>query len=271
MADSGLFGPCFCQALARLRKLRAAVVEVVWSRRQSLANTCAVLSLLDGPSGCDPSFSFVRFRFHMFRWYLADRPGEGSRVYRLLEHAADGCPGHGPVHLLVESAAEVGFVWSPNMVGWCREGLQVLGNLVNPIQHFRSAVLEGWREKVSADFCARKDFWEGPWLDVDGTLQLFDSDHVRERDKALLRGILVGSVWNGCLLGKGERSACTLSVLWGADSDGQLFGECPFPLLVEIREHPEFHDLMEMDKSSWPRCSLCWLPLLSGVNGLTLG
>ena len=42
-----------------------------------------------------------------------------------------------------------------------------------------------------------------------------------------------------------------------------------FPPLVEIREHPEFHDLVEMDKSLWPRCLLWhgWLPLLSGVNG----
>ena len=33
--------------------------------------------------------------------------------------------------------------------------------------------------------------------------------------------------------------------------------------------HLEFHDLMEMDETSWPRCLLWhgWLPLLSGVNG----
>ena len=35
-------------AEASLRKLRAAIVRVVWSRRQSLANPGAVLSLLDG-------------------------------------------------------------------------------------------------------------------------------------------------------------------------------------------------------------------------------
>ena len=113
----------------------------------------------------------------------------------LLGHAADGCPGHGPAHLLIESAAEIGFVWSPDVVGWEREGLPVLSNLAGPIQHFREAVLEGWRGKVSADHCIRKGFRGGPWLDLDGTLQLLNSDHVRERD--LLRGILVGGVWNG--------------------------------------------------------------------------
>ena len=48
-----------------------------------------------------------------------------------------------------------------------------------------------------------------------------------------------------------------------------FFGIVPFPPLVEIREHPEFHDLMRMDKAHWPRCLLChgWLPMLSGVNG----
>ena len=38
---------------------------------------------------------------------------------------------------------------------------------------------------------------------------------------------------------------------------------------VEIRENPEFHDLMREHKSQWPRCLLWhgWLPILSGVNG----
>ena len=41
-------------------------------------------------------------------------------------------------------------------------------------------------------------------------MQLLDSDHVRERDKALLRSILVGGVWNGFLLQKvkGQRVLC---------------------------------------------------------------
>ena len=42
-----------------------------------------------------------------------------------------------------------------------------------------------------------------------------------------------------------------------------------FPPLVEVRENPEFHDLMRMDQGHWPRCLLWhgWLPMLSGVNG----
>ena len=56
------------------------------------------------------------------------------------------------------------------------------------------------------------------------------------------------------------------------DGDCHLFLECTFPPLVEIRENPEFHDLMGMDKGHRPRCLLWhgWLPL-SGVNGLSLG
>ena len=42
----------------------------------------------------------------------------------------------------------------------------------------------------------------GERLSLDGSLQLLDSSHVRERDKALLRGIMVGGVWNGFFLSR---------------------------------------------------------------------
>ena len=163
-----------------------------------MVNVGAVLSLLDGPQGCDPAYCVVWFRFRMLRRYLAYRPGEVARVHQLLDGVAGGCPGHGPVHLLVDSAAEIGFQWDSHQLGCER---LVLSNLAGPIQHFRASVLGAWRGKVTADLCVRKGFRGGPGLDMHGALHLLDSDHVRERDEALLKGILVGGVWNGFLLG----------------------------------------------------------------------
>ena len=100
-----------------LRKLRSAVCRAVWSRRQPLANVGAVLSLLDGPTGCDPAFCVVWFRFRLLRRYLALWPAEVPRVYRLLTMVHGGCPGHGPIHLLLASAAEIGFFMGSSCPG----------------------------------------------------------------------------------------------------------------------------------------------------------
>ena len=141
--------------------------------------------------------------------------------------------------------------------------------MAGPIQHFRAAVLGAWRDKVAADLCRRKGFRGGPLLDVHGSLQLLSSSHVRERDKALLRAIMVGGVWNGFLLSRVRGQPVPCRFCGSPDNDGHLFWECTFPPLVEIRENPEFHDLMRVDKAHWPRCLLWhgWLPTLSGVNG----
>ena len=72
-----------------LRKLRSSLLGVVWSRRQPLACVGAVFSLLDGPTGCDPAFCVVWFRFRLLRRYL------------LLEMVGEGCPGHGPPLVLL--------------------------------------------------------------------------------------------------------------------------------------------------------------------------
>ena len=119
-----------------LRKLRSSIQKFVWSRRQPLANVGAVLSLLDGPTGCDPASCVVWFRFRLLRRYLALWPAEVGRVYRLLEMVSNGCPGHGPIHLLSSSAAEIGFQWNPVALAWVRPGLPMLSHLAGPIQHF---------------------------------------------------------------------------------------------------------------------------------------
>ena len=215
-------------AESSVRKLRTAFCKVCWSSRQPLAHVGAVLSLLDGPVGCDPAFCVAWFRFRLMRRYLAYRPDEVSRVYRLLSAASDGCSGHGPAHVLVESAAEIGFSWCSQVFGWVRPGLPVLDMVAGPIQHFRSAILDTWRHRVSLDLCSRKSFRGGPFLDISGTLQLLNSDHVRERDKALLRGVLVGVVWNGFLLGKVRNCNVPCRFCGGVDHDGHLFWDCPF-------------------------------------------
>ena len=247
-----------------LRKLRSAIHKVVWSRRQPLASVGAVLSLLDGPTGCDPAFCLVWYRFRLLRRYLALWPAEVGRVYRLLEMVGDGCPGHGPIHLLSSGTAEIGFRWSPDALAWVRPGLPMLSV-------FRSAIIDAWRNKVAADLCGRKGFRGGPLLDIHGSLQLLNSSHVRERDKGLLRSVMVGGVWNGFLLGRVRNQVLPCRFCGAPDNDGHLFWECTFPPLVEIRENPEFHDLMRMDKAHWPRCLLWhgWLPMLSGCNGVS--
>ena len=73
-----------------------------------------------------------------------------------------------------------------------------------------------------------------------------------------------------CILDGFRGQAVPCRFCGAPDSDGHFcLGDCPFPPLVEIRENPEFHDLMRMDKGHWPRCLLWhgWLPMLSGVPG----
>ena len=81
----------------------AAIVKVVWSRRQPLANTGAERSVLDGPSGCDPANCMVWFGFRMLRRYLMRLLG----FFVCWTAQLRGCPGHGPVHLLVDSATKI--------------------------------------------------------------------------------------------------------------------------------------------------------------------
>ena len=99
-------------ASVSLCKLRSSICRVVWSRRQPLASVGAGLSLLDGPTGCDPAFCVAWFWFRLFRRYLTLWPSQVGRAYRLLEMVSEGCPGHGPIHLLSASAAEIGFRWA---------------------------------------------------------------------------------------------------------------------------------------------------------------
>ena len=144
-----------------LQRLRSAFVSAAWSKKMPLAHVGAVLSLLDGPPGCDPGFFVLWFRFRLLRRYLAFRPLEVPRIYSLLGLVADGCPGHGPLHLVVESAGIVGFAWDPFNTVWRRPGLPGLSLMAGPYQHLKAAIWDAWRFKVSFDLCKRQGFRGG--------------------------------------------------------------------------------------------------------------
>ena len=135
-----------------LRKLRAAFLGVAWSRRQPFASVGAVLSLLDGPTGCDPAFCVVWFRFRMPRgiWLTV--------LVRFFVFIVCWSVLLSVVLVMVLVMAVNGLRWDPEELAWDRPGLPLLSNLSGPVQHFRAAILGAWRDKVSADLCARKGF-----------------------------------------------------------------------------------------------------------------
>ena len=56
-----------------LSAFRAAFVRAVWSSTMPLANTPAVLNLLDGPFGVDLALHVIWVRFRMMRRYLTTK------------------------------------------------------------------------------------------------------------------------------------------------------------------------------------------------------
>ena len=135
-------------------------------------------------------------------------------MYRLLEMASEG------VLVMVLCI----FLWP---------GLPLLSNLAGPIQHLKAAILDAWRNKVAADLCGREGFRGWPVLDVHGSLQLLDSSHVRGRDKALLRSVMVG-VWNGFLLGRVRGQPVPCRFCGAPDGDVIFLGNVPFLLLLRF-------------------------------------
>ena len=94
-----------------LSAFTAAIIRAVWSSKTPLANTLAVLNLLDGLVGVDPPLHIVWIRFRKMWRYLAYCPEEEPRIFRMLDLISRGAAGDGPVHLLLISAAELGFAW----------------------------------------------------------------------------------------------------------------------------------------------------------------
>ena len=162
---------------------RAAIVRAVWSTKMPLAGAPAILHLLDGPVGVDPAFRVVWARLRMMRRYLAYCPEEERRIFRMLDLISRGAQGHGPVHLLLISAAELGFAWDGAEQGWVRVSLPLLRMMTGNAQHHYSSFLDAWRFSVFAELAERKVFLGGEYADFQGSLQLLNSSHLREEIK----------------------------------------------------------------------------------------
>ena len=83
--------------------------------------------------------------------------------------------GHGPVHMLLASAAEIGFAWEGGEHGWLRVVLPPLRMLAGPVQHFRTPILQAWQLPVASQLAQRKVFGRVQFADVKGSLQLLIS------------------------------------------------------------------------------------------------
>ena len=73
----------------------------------SASSLSALRAAVHDPVGVDPAFHIIWTGFRMMRKYLAHCPDEVLRIFRMLDLVARRAEGHGPVHLLLVSAAEI--------------------------------------------------------------------------------------------------------------------------------------------------------------------
>ena len=75
----------------------------------------------------------------------------------MLDSIAHGSPRHGPVHLLLISAAEIGCARDGEKQGWIRAALPPLRMLTGPIQHFQNAFLKLGSTKLVLSWLISRD------------------------------------------------------------------------------------------------------------------
>ena len=244
-------------------KLRAALVRACWSSKLTLAHTSTVLGTLDGLGGVDPSACIVWFRFRMLRRYLAYNPRESARIGKPLELVSDRAPGHGPAHLLVRSASEQGFRWCSDGFCWSRPGLPHLPMVEGPYPHYRTAVLDAWRDWNSTDSNKAEGFSGWPasrFSRVPAAPLSLPTLGTETRD--CFEGFFLGVCGMAFSLAR-CRGKTFRTVLVGVQmgmvicSGSVPIRPSPAPLpLMSVCESPEFHGVVNMDESGWPRCLL---------------
>ena len=104
--------------------------------------------------------------------------------------------GHGPVHLLLISAADLGFAWDADEQGWVRVSLPPLRMMAGPspfnigwsCSTFSLPFLRQWQFHIFSRLSlSRKGFRSVEFADLKGSLQLLNSTHLRDRDKNVVK------------------------------------------------------------------------------------
>ena len=164
-------------SISGLRRLRSAVGRAAVSGLR-LANPGAVL--IGRACWFRPWVHVVWCRLMLRRHMAYDSSvHELAGVYSLLRVVAAGAPGHGPVHLLLSSAASLGFSWDSDLCVWVRPGFPALCQVPCPFRFFRKAVWDAWRTKVAGDLSSPASFRGGRYLDFRGSLELLFSPERR--------------------------------------------------------------------------------------------
>ena len=187
----------------------------------------------------------------------------------LLRVVAAGAPGHGPVHLLLSSAASLGFSLNPDLCVWQPVCLLFVSFLVLfSFSAMLSGMLGGPRLLVA--LVLGLGFRGGRYLEFRGSFEAFILASLERRGQRAFAWHFVRRCLEWISFRLCQRRNRSLSFFYGApDGDGHSFWECPHLPFVHIRESPEFHDLLSVDRSAWRRCFLWhgWLPALACSGG----
>ena len=196
-----------------LLKLRSSICRVVWSRRQPLAGVGAVLSLLDGPAGCDPCFAQFGFGFACFGVILP------FGLVRLVEFIAFW------IWLVRVALVMVLFTFSLLvLLRLVSDGIPLLWlglGLVYPCSEiwlalfsiFALLFLMPGKIRLLLSFVVVKVFGVAHcWMF--GALCNFLTLLMFETEIRVCFGVFCLGVWNGFLLSRGQGAACSMSLLW---------------------------------------------------------
>ena len=208
--------------------------ELFGLRNSQWTNTPALLSLLYAPWGSDPAFFIIWNRFRQLRRYLSYRPDDEARIFRLLDYASAGSPGHGPIHLLIQSADELGFFWDSEQAGWIRPGLPPLRMMTGPIQHFRTAIWQAWQHKVVTGLCKRKGFRGGFGFDFYGSHQLLVSSHFEKETKCCFEPFFLVEFGMASCLARLRKKMFLVGFVVLLIMMAIFFGTAPFLLLLNF-------------------------------------